>query len=98
MADRTPRTKKNPVWDYFCIDEEDSSKAICNLCEQKISRGSKNPHKITASSLTNHLKNRHKSVHATLKSFTTSETSEKPSEQSKVTKFCLKVNSYFRDL
>jgi len=94
MADhKTTRTKQNPLWEYFCIDKEDSSKAICKICKQKISRGSKNPHKMTTSSLNSHLKNKHNSIHSKLKSFTTPETSEEQSKQSKLMKFCLKTNT-----
>ena len=38
---------KNPLWDYFKISNEDVSKAVCILCKKNLSRGRKDPHKMT---------------------------------------------------
>lgn len=39
MAATTPG--KNPIWNYFNIDSDDDSIAICNICGTNISRGNK---------------------------------------------------------
>ena len=40
-----PKQGENPLWDYFKISNEDVSIAICILCKNNLSRGSKDPHK-----------------------------------------------------
>ena len=36
----TPKKKKTSiVWESFTVSESDPSKAICNICKSKISRG-----------------------------------------------------------
>ena len=42
-----PKQGKNPLWDYFKISNEDVSIAVCILCKNSLSRGSKDPHKMT---------------------------------------------------
>ena len=38
---------ENPLWDYFKISNKDVSIAVCILCKENLSRGSKDPHKMT---------------------------------------------------
>ena len=38
---------ENPLWDYFKISDEDVKKAVCILCKKNLSRGGRNPHKMT---------------------------------------------------
>ena len=47
-----PKQGENHLWGYFKISNEDASKAVCKLCKKKLSRGSKDPHKMTTT--TNH--------------------------------------------
>ena len=42
-----PKQGENPLWDYFEISNEDVNKAVCILCKKNLSRGSKDPHKMT---------------------------------------------------
>ena len=42
-----PKQGENILWDYFKIGNEDVSKAVCILCQNNLSRGSKDPHKMT---------------------------------------------------
>ena len=41
-----PKQGENPLWDYFKINNEDVSKAVCILYKKTLSRGSKDPHKM----------------------------------------------------
>ena len=61
-----PKTS-NPIWDYFKVKEDDISKAVCILCKKNLSRGSKEPHKMTTTNLLNHLKGVHNAVHNKMK-------------------------------
>ena len=38
-----PKQSGNPLWDYFKVNDEDASKAVCILCKKSLSRGSKEP-------------------------------------------------------
>ena len=51
-----PKKSGNPLWDYFKVSDEDISKALCILRKKNLSRGSKEPHKMTTTNLQNHLK------------------------------------------
>ena len=42
-----PKQGENPLWNYFKISNEDVTKAVCILCRKNLSRGSKDPHKMT---------------------------------------------------
>ena len=58
-----PKQSPNPLWDYFKVRDEGCSKAECILCKKLLSRGSKDPHKMTTTNLQNHLKKTHSSVY-----------------------------------
>ena len=42
--------KKSPIWSFFVVGE-DSKYAVCNTCEQKISRGGKTTKTFNTSNL-----------------------------------------------
>ena len=46
-----PKQGKNPLWDYFKISNEDVGIAVCILCKNSLSRGSKDPHKMITTNL-----------------------------------------------
>ena len=50
------------IWDYFAKVIDDQSKVICKKCNIKISRGSKDPKKMTNSNMVSHLKAKHKDL------------------------------------
>ncbi|XP_072044965.1 zinc finger BED domain-containing protein 4-like [Amphiura filiformis] len=53
-----PRSSR--IWDYFTICENDPSKAECNTCKSKLSRGGTIPSNYTTTNLKNHLRKYHK--------------------------------------
>ena len=42
-----PKQGENPLQDYFKVSNEDVNKTVCILCNKNLSRGSKDPHKMT---------------------------------------------------
>ena len=38
-----PKQSGNPLWDYFKVNDEETSKAVCILCKKSLPRGSKEP-------------------------------------------------------
>ena len=51
--------KDSLVWEVFKVDSKDSTKAICSVCSDKLSRG-KDPRNQGTSNLRRHLQNKHK--------------------------------------
>lgn len=87
-----PKKSDNPLWDYFKVSDEDVSKAVCILCKKNLSRGSKDPHKMTTTNLQNHLKKVHNAVHnkmlAVTKSAEREATPVQLQSQKSVREFC----------
>ena len=42
-----PKESKNPLWNYFKISNENVSESVSILCKKNLSRGGKDPHKMT---------------------------------------------------
>ena len=53
-------TKRKGIWRFFSPMQEEPSKAKCDLCNKKVSRGSAIPKNQTTSSMLGHLKAGHK--------------------------------------
>jgi hypothetical protein len=85
-----PKKSNNPVWDYFKVNDEDASKAVCILCKKNLSRGSKDPHKMSTTNLQNHLKKQHNAVHNKMLDVTKNVESEATQvhSQKSVREFC----------
>lgn len=47
------------MWRFFKVDENDRSKAECNICKAKLSRGGLNTSTYNTSNLIKHLKTHH---------------------------------------
>ena len=54
---------RSKVWEFFYVNEQDSSNAVCKTCQAKVSRGGSNPRNFTATYLTNHLKRHHPTIY-----------------------------------
>ena len=66
----TSSRRKNPLWNYFKVSDEDVGKAICILCKKILSRGSKDAHNMSTTNLQNHLKKMHYNIHSMMLSQT----------------------------
>ena len=53
-------SKKSNIWRYFHESETEPNYAICEICDKKVSRGSKNSKSRATSPLNKHLENHHK--------------------------------------
>ena len=53
------KVKASPVWTYYEVSVEDEGYAICNICQAKVSRGSKSVKNMTISNLKKHLEKKH---------------------------------------
>ena len=47
--------KRSVIWDYFAVNPEDERIAICNMCDETISRGGANAKKYNTNNLRYHL-------------------------------------------
>ena len=54
-SDTPERKKRSAIWSFFVVDKEDKSKAVCPTCEEKISRGGKQPKSFNTTNLGKHL-------------------------------------------
>ena len=54
-SDTLERKKRSAIWSFFVVDKEDKSKAVCLTCEEKISRGGKQPKSFNTTNLRKHL-------------------------------------------
>ena len=85
---------RSPAWDFFIVNPEDSSTALCQLkthtsCRRPISRGGKNPRNHTTSNMTVHLNSYH------LKEFKAAKLKHEQKKEEKESK-TPKVNTYFQ--
>ena len=71
------KRKTSTVWESFTVSERDPSKAICHICDAKISRG-RDPKHFNTTALHNHL-----SVHLIKKNPSGSDTSSASSSRSR---------------
>ena len=51
--------KRSVIWDYFAVNPEDERIAICNTCDEAISRGGANAKNYNTSNLRYHLWQEH---------------------------------------
>ena len=58
------KTVFSPIWQFFEKSVADPSFAVCKVdnCKSKVSRGSKEPSKMTNTNLVNHLLRNHKDI------------------------------------
>ena len=56
-----PAQNDNLLWDYSKVNNEDVSKAVCMLCKKNLSRGCKDPLKISTTKVQDRLKYVHNS-------------------------------------
>ena len=52
--------KRSVIWDYFAVNPEDERIAICNTCDEAISRGGANAKNYNTSNLRYHLRREHR--------------------------------------
>ena len=52
--------KRSVIWDYFAVNPEDERIAICNTCDEAISRGGANAKNYNTSNLRYHLQREHR--------------------------------------
>ena len=52
----------SPIWDFFEKNLLDPSTVACKKCKVKVSRGNKDPRKMTNSNMVSHLRNKHKDL------------------------------------
>ena len=52
--------KRSVIWEYFNIDPEDEKNAICNTCDEAVSRGGASAKNFNTSNLQYHLKQEHR--------------------------------------
>ena len=57
---KTVSKRRSLIWDYFVINPEDEKNAICNVCEEVISRGGASTKNFNTSNLRYHLKREHR--------------------------------------
>ena len=50
---------RSPVWGYFSLCDDDSTKVICKVCSDRIPRGGSNPKSFNTTNLRKHLEKRH---------------------------------------
>ena len=53
---------KSPIWNFFDKNLIDPSTVTCKKCKTKVSRGSRDPKKMTNSNMMAHLRNKHKDL------------------------------------
>lgn len=52
-------TKRSQIWEAFKVDAQDSTKAVCNLCNAKVSRGGQKLSSHTTTNLYKHIEQYH---------------------------------------
>jgi len=66
----------SPIWKHFSICEDDHSKAVCNVCRERIPRGGSTPKSFNTTNLRKHLRN-----HPDENKLVAAETTEKERKQ-----------------
>ncbi|KAL3876495.1 hypothetical protein ACJMK2_034337 [Sinanodonta woodiana] len=56
----TPKLSSK-IWNFFTINAEDESKANCDVCNKRLTRGGRNARSYGTSALINHLRSFHHS-------------------------------------
>lgn len=93
---------RSPIWQYFDKSVAEPSFAICKKCKSKVSRGSKEPKKMTNSNLVSHLLRNHEDLHKLYKQIDgqNNENKRKAEEEEEVRGITLKnkkqKNDYFQ--
>ena len=57
MSQNKPKSK---IWNYFTIDKVDITMANCNICNDKLFRGGKDPRSFGAKVFIKHLEAKHR--------------------------------------
>ena len=77
--------KRSLIWNYFIVDQEEEKTAICNDCEERVSRGGSSVKNFNTTNLRNHLRRFHHKLFDELL-VKEREDAEKKAEEGKVIK------------